>query len=532
MRLLAAFLALLPATPVAADQEAKPDLDRLAKTASQSIEKLRGGAASWTAAHTLDSGARMLVQAIQSGRKQRFIFSVENGGQTIELARLIIRDGFWYASDQGGAGKFRPFEATFQVPSLYLFLTRSDVLFLTKPKVLEGVPYEGLKDGVATWRSEAPALARQQLEAMIQKVEAIRKSDPARFEASGLGKRMQESRDLLDKGFPFAVEVKSGLVVLQGSAKLMSRIENFRWLDRADEREFAVEGKTWADHTGDPTLGERGDLALIGHNGVWQPGAKTGDLELCLVNVKTGAYRRVPYEGSIALPGCFSSDRSRVYVTGQTQDGVLGLFEVDLKSGVNRPLGGNLENPGNLMFPALSPDGKTLVALNTGGGSGFLQSQVVLVDVASGRAKNLGKPLDTAFLSWGPEGKGIVLVSRRLKGLDQPTEDSIARLDLEGTLTVLRRGGNPLVLDSAGTILFNDEDGSWKTCDVDGKNDKPFGDVLARHGFPAVAPDGKRVLMLRFKPGVAPEPVVLSIGSFEAKPIPVSGGIWTLPAWR
>lgn len=512
-------------------QGEKPDLAKLAKTGTESLERLERSAASWTAVHTTEAGAQLIVQTLSSGSKRKTVVTIEAMGRSQELGRLIVRDGVWYASDEGGAGKYRPFEAPYLLPSMYLFLTRSDALFLTDAKALEGMSYEGTAGAVATWRAPSPEPVRRQFRALLQQLEAMRRSDPARFE--GLAKRIEETREMLEKGFPLGVDLRSGLIVRMGSAKLSTRLTDFRWLDRADEREFAVDGRTWTDRSGDPTQGNVADLILLGHNGVWQPGAKTGDLDLCLVNAKTGEFRRVPFEGGVATPGCFSRDRRKVYVSGTTDEGILGLFEIDLQTGRNRRLAENLETAGFLMFPALSPDGKTLALLHAGIGTGLLEGRVTLVDVASGEGRYLGKPMDTAFLSWYPDGKAVSLVSRRFRGTDQPSEESVARMDLEGNLTVLRRGGHPAVLADGKSILFQDEtDQLWKTCDLEGKNVRPLGDGLARCGFPTVAPDGKRLLVMRFRQGQAPEPLVVDLATFSRTPVPVSGGIWAMPAWR
>jgi len=106
-------------------------------------------------------------------------------------------------------------------------------------------------------------------------------------------------------------------------------------------------------------------------------------------------------------------------------------------------------------------------------------------------------------------------------------------MDMEGKVTVLRSGNAPALLADRQTILFEDsETRLWHTCDLQGKNDELFGDGMKGYGFPAVAPDGKRILMMHFKTGALPEPMVLPVGKGEGEVITHVGGLWGMPSWR
>jgi hypothetical protein len=141
-----------------------------------------------------------------------------------------------------------------------------------------------------------------------------------------------------------------------------------------------------------------------------------------------------------------------------------------------------------------------------------------------------------AYLSWLPDGKGLILVDRGVSdpsNLTRPTTDTIARMDLGGRLTKIREGTMPVLLDHGKTILFEDlKSRAWQTCGLDGENLKPYAGGLIGYGFPSPAPDGRRIIMMQFRKGVAPVPTILPIGGAEGKPAIAAPGLWTLPAWR
>ncbi len=216
--------------------------------------------------------------------------------------------------------------------------------------------------------------------------------------------------------------------------------------------------------------------------------------------------------------------------------GVFGLYEVDLKTGENRRLGGERLASGFTLMPALSPDGKTLAVLHKGSEGRILDMQVCLVDLESGEARPLGKLGDMAFLSWLPDGKGLVLLVRVVadpSDVTSPRTDTIARMDMDGRITKIREGSSPVLLNDGRTILFQDtKSRTWQTCRLDGGDAKPFAGGLAGYGFPSLAPDGKRILMMHFRQGQAPEPTILPIGEGSGRPAITAPGLWATPAWR
>src|SRR5207249_4801446 len=174
-------------------------------------------------------------------------------------------------------------------------------------------------------------------------------------------------RDILERGLSLKVELKSGVVVDLANAQRRRSLSDLKWLERAEEKELAAPEGRWIDMTGDPTAGDPGERVMLGHNGLWRVGLPKGELDARLLDLKSGALRRIPYRGAQSIPGCYSKDRTKVFVTGLTEESGFGLFEIDLKTGTNRPLGGKLLESGFNFFPTLSPDGKMLAAIHKSG---------------------------------------------------------------------------------------------------------------------------------------------------------------------
>jgi hypothetical protein len=309
------------------------------------------------------------------------------------------------------------------------------------------------------------------------------------------------------------VRLSDGLKVEVQNPKLRTRLTMH---EKPDPKAFDLPAADWKDFSDDPTKGNVGNLVLLAHSAVWQKGQKAGDMNLGLMDVETGRFRRVPFEGASFLPGAFSPDRAKVYGTGDLQ----GLFEIDLSTGANRALAAGL-----LLFPAVSPDGRRVAALHM---EKILGCRVALVDVQSGETKHIGEAADRAFLSWLPDG--LLLLEREWqKDPKEPAIPWICRMDLEGTSKRLRRGNQPALL---GTSILYEDGGTWWTCGLDGKNEKAFGDGRRGCVFPCPAPDGQRLLMLRRRANDGPEPIVIDLATGRERVLPRADGLWGQPAWR
>jgi Tol biopolymer transport system component len=467
---------------------------------------------------------------------RRSVLSAEFQGRRQEIARITQKDGVWYVNEGRKAGKYRPFEAPIDVPTAYMYLLRSDPQFIAVADQTGLGSYEGTRKGIATYRTPLAEPLRKQLENAIAEFEKVKNKNPGQAVAPETARSIDTARDLLKNGLSTEVELESGMLTQFGAPERRTKVTGFRWRAAIDPHEFATDGFKWDDYTSDPTSGDRDDLLMIGHSASWRPGMKSHETDGRLLDVKTGRYRRIAFRGTMTLPGCFTKDRASVIVTGvDTTNGVMGLYEINLRTGENRQLGGALLANGFSLFPALSPDGKTVAVLHRGPSAATLQVEICLVDLATGNATPLGEPRDTGPVSWLPDGKGLVIADRKTIDVSKPSISTICRLGLDGRLTNLREGINPVVIGNGKEqrILYRDLAAQrWNTCAFDGTDVKLYGDGMKSCMFPAPSSDGKRLLMMRFQPGKAPEPVIFPLGQSDGKPATTAPGLWATPAWR
>ncbi len=532
---LAACLAL--AGPLAAaageggaEAPQPPDPAEVVAAGERTAKKLRTTPASWRAVFTGGQPVQIVAETLRTRDKSRLVLSGRSERESTELLRIVERDGAWYVIQMGGRagrGKFRPFEAPLMLTTLYLYLLRADPLFVADAKPGALGKYEKTEKGVATYRTPVGEPQRGQVAGLIRQIETLVKRNPKILEQPGRKEMLTELKELLEKGSPTRVDLATGMLLDHGTQRLRTRIEAFKWVGKVDEKQFAIPEGDWEDHTADPTKGKLSDLVLIGHAvGRTEP-------DNCLLNVRTGRYRRIPFRGAVSLTGCFLKGRRKVAVSGTNSlEGPIGVYEIDLSTGANRQLGGKLLASGFSMFPTLSPDGKTLAVFHKDVTAKPAEAQMCLVDVKSGAGRKLGKPLDCAHVSWAADGRSLLLTVRKLVDLLKPAESFICRMDLAGKVTEVRKGSRPLALPGGKRILFQDDDGLWKTCSLDGKGVKNLGDGLKGAGHPALSPGGKKLLMLLPRPGLGPRLAIVDMATGKAEPVKVGPGQWIFPSWK
>jgi hypothetical protein len=532
--LIVMLFASLELPAVAQNSKEIPDQAAIIRAGQASTRRFEKEASSWTTTTLSPAGFAFVVEVLTTPEVRRTVLSIEIQGRREEVARVIQKDGVWYVKEGRKAGKYRPFEAPLDIPTAYLYLTRSEPQFVTMADTAGFGTYEGTKNGIAIYRNPLPEQLRKQLANTIAQYDQFVEENPGKAIQPDGARSIEAARRLLSDGVTTEVELQSGLLTKFGAPERRTTVSDFRWRGQLGPEEFDTTGTRWDDYTDDPTSGDRNDLLMINHCGVWRPGMKSPETDGRLLDLKTGRFRRIPFQGAMTLPGCFTKDRSRVIVTGvELNAAVMGLYEIDLKTGENRQLGGELLASGFSLFPALSPDGKTVALLHKGASGAILEVQICLVDLATGNAKPLGKPRDTGPLSWLPDGKGVVIIDRKTVDMSKPAEETVCRLDLDGRLTNLCAGSSPRILYETKRILFEEASSrTWKTCDLVGGDIKPYADGMKGCAFPAPSPDEKRLLMMSFRPGRAPVPMIFPLGQSNGTPATTAPGLWASPAWR
>lgn len=509
-----------------------PDVKQMAARGRATLERLKRDTATWkTVFETQGPGMAFEVTTTLAPTMRETVVEFVKDGNASLMDRIIERDNAWYVTEEDRLTKYRPFEAPLMLPLVYSYMARADLRAVVDESQLG--KFESLRGNVATYRSEIPESAKRQLQQTLKTLEAGKaQGAPPNPRVEQL---IPQLRDVLERGVSTEIDIESGILLSAGGLGNRFSVKDFHWLPGDEHERFAVDEALYVDETANllDTAASPHDLLLIGHAGAWQPGTPPFETDVVFMNIKTGDLRRVPYPNGVTSTACFAKDRRSVFVAGQVpDDGAVGLFQIDLSTGKIRRLAESLS--GVSLFPAVSPNGKTLAFTNKSGGEpGLLDSQVVLVDIASGKARPLGAPLDTASVSWLPEGDGLVLVSRKYPEKGRPSVDTISRMDLDGRVTPIRAGSTPSVLAPYRRIVFLDQaDKRWNVCDLNGKGVAVIGDGLPSLHFPTVSPDGRRLIMMAVDPTTGPRPYVVDIATGSQTAIPVRNGLWVFPAWR
>ncbi|NLE60782.1 MAG: hypothetical protein GX616_20745, partial [Planctomycetes bacterium] len=422
-------------------------------------------------------------------------------------------------------------------------LASSEPLFLLELESFPELRHKTTEEDTAHYTVPLDESYRRQLRGLGKIVDEAASTTSKPDDPKVQERRLQLERitSQFKNGVGLDIELDTGLISYWEEADHTVHVTDFTWLDAVEDSTFSTQlpGQEWEDHTQDPTADDVSNLVMVGHSREWKPGDKALDLDGFLYNLKTGRLCRIPYEGVASLPGCFMPGRKSVCVVGGDKTKGFQLVLIDLKTGENREFGTNLPSPGLWFGPVVSHDGKTIAAVwkdfNNAGLSidRLLQSRVCLVDVESGKGKPISEPLDTAFLSWLPDDKGLILVSREAVDMNKPSVSTICRMNLKGTITPIRKGGHPLLIPKRNRILFeNQDDDLWYTCNLDGQDVQRVADGLSRHGFPTCSPDGERLLFMKYGGKGGPVPVMLKFGERQTSPVTNKPGFWGCPEWR
>lgn len=252
----------------------------------------------------------------------------------------------------------------------------------------------------------------------------------------------------------------------------------------------------------------------------WRPGGAEGEADTVLVNEDAQDLRRVPNSLGPSFQLTFLSPLKAVVITPDLSGRFLPVV-VDLVSGESRWLGD--WPPGTVcLFPRASADGRR-VLLSVGIGT---QSQLVVVDVATGVAKPIGAPMDQTYASWLTADS--LLVMRR----DAQNQRRIVKVGLDGKERLVRANAtNPVVLRDGKRFLFRDtESREWRLAGLDGKGEQRVGDGLVK-AFDPAAGDGA-LLFLEQLPDQQLGRVYVDLTSGEVIRAPTVGpGRWATPVF-
>lgn len=518
------------------------DAEAIAARGQQSRQRHQDcGQARWIARHQGREGPSYQVEMIETNDMARWSFSVDIDGTKTHLFQIIDREGDWFLKEFGEPiGQYRPYEAPLTVSSGYELLLASYPLFAENVDALASANAVSTEGDVVTLLFALDDADQSMVRNILKLADDARRVTHGTGQDASIEEKRQVFENLLETGYAIKVDVRTGLIVERWIHDRRIAIDGYVALDEADNSVYSIDAFNAPRRTSDPTERNPDDLIMIQHCGLWRRKTDLKALDGRLLDVKTGELRRIPYEGAYSNGLCFSNDRRRAYILGTNVDdeSVFSLAEIDLTTGSNRDLTPDLPLGTIFNSAAVSHDGKTLavIAANTINVSlvkELFRSKLVLIDLETTESRTVGVPADMTFVNWLPADQGWLLRVRE-RQLDEGSEEQwICRMSVDGTITKIRRGDRPQLLPDAKTILFWKPDAKlWYLCDLDGGNERLLADGMPDYNFPAVAPDGKRMIMMRFGGPRGPVPELVTFGNKRGQPITRLPGLWGRPVWR
>ncbi|HEX7655142.1 MAG TPA: hypothetical protein VF607_16660, partial [Verrucomicrobiae bacterium] len=431
--------------------------------------------------------------------------------------------------------KYRPFEAQIFVPGAYLMIALAELRFVQDKDLLERAQFEGRHGRSLAYRLGASKDTRHDLKRFANALDDLKKLGPNDQIPTNTLRAQQLRLEMLANGVAFEVDEATGILTKFTAQGLQASIENFQWVTNNIDAKFSFpEGTLWDDQTSPWSAAELDDCIMAAHDHMAAAGDEKLRLDNYIINLKSGKSRRVPYEGYLSMAGCFLEGRRQVAVIGYSEEGFMGLVKVDLNTGENTPVCGDVPERTILYGAQLSPDKKKLATIQMANSGNILDFQIRTVDLEMCESRLLSKPARVGGpYSWLPDGSGIILPRfERTLNPFAPEPTVICRMDIEGRLTDLRSGRSPLVLPKAGKILYQDKSSDlWQTCELDGSKPQLFAGGLKHHGCPAVSPDGSKIVFTRFEDGKLPQLMLFEMGKSEGKAVPTGPGFTSLAVW-
>lgn len=510
-----------------------PELSKFVEAAQRTKRRLSSEPLKWSM--QLDTGAEALmgVSIHKSPTASLYEFNLTVDAKTQPVGTILCLGETWYVSDAFVKGRYRQYEAPISIPA-GMYLMQSSELRLVDAEFLAGSKVDSTDGDRVTIRVPLTDAHRTQIETVLKKSSELKSvlKGSNRTVPEQTQRIVTDAQDVIDKGNRFVIDSRTGQILEMGMPARRIRFTPLVWLGPGPQPKLQPPPGDFPDHTAPIPEGDLGDVIQISSNKTWKPGQPSGELELMLLNLRTREIRRAPFPFGPALPGCFSPDRSLIYATGLDPEvGAIRPVAINLKTGESQWIGGEAFTHGNWLDPIVSPKGDRLAILSPMSGQG-LNSQIHVIDLASGKPTPVGKPMDAAMLNWHPDGKSLFCMVRE-PGTGGSTIRYVCRLDLDGKVTKLTKGGFPEVLPVQKRILFESEDEErvLKSCDLNGKDIRLFGDGFKGYGFPTASPDGMLILM-KFKKGEAPQPCLVNLENYEVTPLDLGPGLWSRPKWR
>lgn len=498
--------------------------------------RLKVGGARFRIVFTLPNGVEGTVDVVRFQGAMKWEFSIRAEGKRHVMAAFIERDGNWYLTEPGiKPARYRPFEAPFQLPIVYALLLKSEIAFVGDIDTSQ-LTVVSLDDTKIAGLIPLEGEARAQVELALAASRAL--GDAAREKKPDEARRKQiEQLEALRKGTTVEIDRVNGLLSGMGGGTLAWRRTAWEWLHEAPAELNVDRPADYADCSSEIPESELESYILISHAGIWRKGMPSMDVDGCVMNVRTGAIRRVAHRGPMATPWGFSRDRKRIYFSGM-QFGEVGMqpMEIELRSGERRNIGKAVTEP-KLFMGTLSNNAEraavTGIMTPTGNVRDALRFPLIEIDLRSGVTRSIGTPRDWKICDWFADDSALLVEDREYVSDDKPAISKICRVSLDGARTSIVMGRDGRVLRKMQRILFqNTDDMRWYTCDFGGGDVRAFCDGLPQLGQPGVSPNEREAIFIKYDGPAGPMPVLVDLESESVSPIAVRAGLWAFPIWR
>jgi hypothetical protein len=337
----------------------------------------------------------------------------------------------------------------------------------------------------------------------------------------------------LAEGVSFSVNRDGGFIDGWETQRHKIEIDKFHWLPSTPTNRLRVSGTNWVDRVASLRNADWNRCVLAAHDPLAEAGQSSRiNPRLGILRLDTGLVTRVPIPTLGTVWGEFLSDRKTAVVVHQDIARSMALSVVNLSTAEVTPL--DVAVDGTLIgMPVLSPDKQTIAILfRPQNANSVVEFQMLLIDIKKRTARTLGKAgrLGAPY-SWLPDGSGIVLKRFLPAKSDDIEPRVVCVLRMDGTLTDLVAGDDPLVIPQLKCVLFEGSSREWFTCNLAGKNPAKFAGGMKGWGRPAISPDGKEMLWVRFVKGELPQLHLFEFGNKNGKLATKSSGSTSMPVW-
>jgi len=505
---------------------------QIAQTGAASLKKIEDSAAHWTVTLTLPNNAtKYAIKVIKDSTRTRYTGLVTlHDAKPVPFFSVISETNRWFVMEGDRNVKCRPWEHYFQVAIAELLMEAAELRFVTDPAVLANARATGTNAASIVFRESLSNVEQQRVSEAKQAIDTKEPQSDANAEAERRYRSQLFAR-LLQTGTSFGINTNAGFLDHFETQRYTVEVGDFRWLPQSGGEMVKYPAVKFVDQTQPYAKSDWNRCVLVSHDSAAQAQMPINP-RLGVLQLNRDIITRVPLPVIGTLWGCFLADRSNVLAVYQDLIGQSGLAIVNLESGSQQPA--PLDYEGKLIgMPILSPNKKTIAILGIpASATSAIDFQMLTIDLQSFKATPIGNPgrLGAPY-AWLPDGSGIVLKRFLPSALNEIEPRKICLLRLDGTMTDLFDGDDPLVIPHLKSILFEGEHDEWFLCNLNGSNLVKFADGMKGWGSPAVSPDGKEMLWVRFTQGELPHLYQFPFQSPQGKPATKAIGFTSIPTW-